>query len=251
MRTAIIKTDFWEDDRIFELNTDTRTLYLCLLTNPKRDITPAFKCSDRMLVAYTGYDSKIIDICRQQLIQKGLISYISDYYILTNQDYVQPSKGRDTKVIFDRYLSSLPKEILDFLYEKKLVESTSTSTGTTSGTSTRVIDKDKDKDIVKDKYNVKGAEVLKTMTDFIDPKNKLYYGNKTQRSACDFLIEEYGFENVIKAIKLLPEMKKQIPYFPTITTPIELRDKWKKIEDALLRVKVNTESKKTEVVFGN
>ena len=165
IKTAIVKTDFWQDDDVFNLNSDTRYIYLCLLTNPQRDITPAFKCSDRMLSAYTGYSAELINICRNQLIEAGKLSYVDGYYILNNQDYVQPSKGRDTKIIFNRYMSLLPKSVLTFI-KKQGVEctgtSTSTSTSTTSGTSTRVIDKDKDKDNNnnKDKDNNKSSELL-------------------------------------------------------------------------------------------
>jgi hypothetical protein len=91
--------------------------------------------------------------------------------------------------------------------------------------------------------------VIKAM-ESIDKKNKLYYGNKTQRKAVEFLIKEYTLETVLQYIGAIPEAKKVVPYFPSITTPCELRDKWVKIEDALQRVKTATASKKTEVSFG-
>jgi hypothetical protein len=81
MKTAIIKTGFWQDDEVFELNSDTRLLYLCLLTNPQRDLLPAFRVSDRMLSAYTGYSRDLIDICRRQLIESGRVLYQEGYYI--------------------------------------------------------------------------------------------------------------------------------------------------------------------------
>jgi len=111
MKTAIIKTDFWKDDKIPDLNSDTKLLYLCLLTNPDRNTSPAFKCSDRMLSAYTGYNKDLINICRNQLIEKKLIIYINGYYILNHQDYVEPKKGKLTKVILDKYLDELPENI--------------------------------------------------------------------------------------------------------------------------------------------
>lgn len=155
MKTAIIKTNFWLEDEIFGLNSDTRYLYLCILTNPQRDITPAFKCSDRLMSAYTGYSLSLIDICRKQLIESGFINYVDGYYILTSQNYVEPSKGRDTKIIYDRYFSELPENIKVFLSD-----STSTSTSTT--TSVIVKDKDNNKDKDKDTFgefeNVKLTE---------------------------------------------------------------------------------------------
>jgi len=69
----------------------------------------------------------------------------------------------------------------------------------------------------------------------IDPKNKNYYGVKTQRQACQFLIEEYGLETVLASIEAIPTLKKKVSYFPSITTPCELRDKWVKVNDAVER----------------
>jgi len=81
----------------------------------------------------------------------------------------------------------------------------------------------------------------------VDAKNKQYYRNTTQRDACKFLITEYGFEIVKNVIQALPTMKSKIPYFPSITTPCELRDKWVKIKDAIDREKLK--GNKTEVLF--
>lgn len=67
MKTAIIKTDFWKDDDIYELSIDERMLYLCILTNPERNTTPAFKCSDRIMSAFTGFNTQQMQVARQSL----------------------------------------------------------------------------------------------------------------------------------------------------------------------------------------
>ena len=84
-------------------------------------------------------------------------------------------------------------------------------------------------------FNPLGAEVLFELIA-IDPKNKTYYNNKTQRGACDFLIEEYGLQEVKNRI-LLISRTNGIPFFPTITTPVQLRDKWVPLEKAIERHK--------------
>ncbi len=92
------------------------------------------------------------------------------------------------------------------------------------------------------------AEIIKSFVDNIDVKNKRFYGNTTQRKAAEFLIQEYGLETVLDAIKIIPQIKPKIPYFPSITTPHELVEKWTKIKDAIDRVKQNT-SKQMEVIW--
>jgi len=91
-------------------------------------------------------------------------------------------------------------------------------------------------------YSQLGADIIKEL-ESIDPKNKKYYNNKSQREACDFLIKEYTFEKVIELILWLPKLKASVPYMPSVTTPCELRDKWQKIMDAIQRHKVNKKDK--------
>lgn len=84
-------------------------------------------------------------------------------------------------------------------------------------------------------FNPLGSEIIKSFED-VDPKNKTYYGNKTQRASCDFLLEEYGLEQVLKVIKLLPKTNRT-PYFPKINSPNDLKERWVKLSDQLIQEK--------------
>lgn len=67
----------------------------------------------------------------------------------------------------------------------------------------------------------------------INPTCKRYYGNKTQRKACDELISHYGTVRVVDVVsKALPKTNA-IAYFPTITTPLQLLEKWSILESAI------------------
>lgn len=89
-------------------------------------------------------------------------------------------------------------------------------------------------------FNPLGAEVIYELIK-IDPKNKTYYNNKTQRAACDFLIEEYGLEEIKNRVAIV-EKTNGTPYFPTITTAVQLRDKWVALEKALERYQKENKS---------
>lgn len=178
MKTAIIKTGFWMDDEVFELNSDTRLVYLCLLTNPQRDLLPAFRCSDRMLSAYTGYSRELIEVCRRQLVESGRIFFEEGYYIFTKQDFVKPSAGRDSSVIYEREYAKLPLSV------KARIESLTTgdSTGTSTGSSTGHIYINKDINITKHNKETIPEEALELSRllqtriienfDFVKPKDK-------------------------------------------------------------------------------
>lgn len=74
-------------------------------------------------------------------------------------------------------------------------------------------------------------DVIKAF-EAVDPKNKTYYGNRTQRSAVAFLLAEYGLAKVLARIAVLPRTNG-LPYFPKINSPHELKEKWVKLEDAV------------------
>lgn len=84
-------------------------------------------------------------------------------------------------------------------------------------------------------YTAMGAKVLKAFEE-VDPKNKTYYANKTQRGAADFLVSEHGLEQVLKVVAILPKTNAT-SYYPSITSPNDLKEKWVKLEAALVRKK--------------
>lgn len=96
------------------------------------------------------------------------------------------------------------------------------------------------------KFTALGADVLKAL-ESVDPKNKNYYNNTSQRAAADFLVSQYGFEEVKKRIGVLAKTNK-IPYFPSITTPVQLRDKWVQLQDAVDRKRGELSSKKVKII---
>lgn len=92
--------------------------------------------------------------------------------------------------------------------------------------------------------------IIKAM-EAIDSKNKRYYGNTTQRNACDFLLKEYGLavvlhviENVLPATNLRPRFE-----FPHVSTPQQLVDNWVKVKDGIKTKKQEVEKLQNQVVF--
>lgn len=105
------------------------------------------------------------------------------------------------------------------------------------GTQSTIQKKEKESIQKKDSNGVAISKLL-DLFSIVDPKNKTYYGNKTQRNCLDFMINEYGFENVEKVIGLLTQTN-QLDYFPKITSPYDLKEKWTKLATALQSKKRN------------
>lgn len=167
----------------------------------------------------TGLSRPKISESLQRLIEVGLLESKdkgnSKEYLLVkklNQSEVVKKLNQTGK-------ESLPKVVKKLNIQKKEKES---------------IQK---KDIFSGKPSNNVSEIIK-LFESVDAKNKTYYANKGQRMACQFMIGEYGFENVCKVIQLLPNTN-QLDYFPRITNPYELKEKWTKLATALQSKKRN------------
>ncbi len=75
--------------------------------------------------------------------------------------------------------------------------------------------------------------LLLDMFSLMNPAVKKMYGNKTQRKACRELIDTYGLERVKKIISDTLPKTNGLQFFPTITTPLQLQDKYTALESAI------------------
>ncbi len=94
--------------------------------------------------------------------------------------------------------------------------------------------KDNNKRQTKDIVASKDAPMIVALIDSfeeVNPAYKKWYARPPQREAARRLIETHGLERLQWVIKMLPN-SNQRPYFPTITTPLQLEDRWAQLEAA-------------------
>lgn len=84
----------------------------------------------------------------------------------------------------------------------------------------------------------------------VNPACNRFYGNKTQRQACQDLIDTYGFDRTIFIIEKTLPTTNGLEFFPTIITPVQLRDKWASLESAVKKKQseLKTNKNKYEVI---
>jgi hypothetical protein len=200
----------------------------------------------------------------QSLHQKGFI-FVMDNKVCIVKDWhennqlradrYQQSKYLDDKKYRELYMISMEDKIKDIPMYNKLISEWQPN-GNQRLPQDRIgkvrigkvntynkADKSADKKV---NYNPLGADIIKAFEE-VDPKNKTYYGNKTQRSACDFLLKEYGLDETLKRVSILTKTNK-LQYFPSITTPNELKERWVKLQDAVDRKRSETKTKSNYVL---
>lgn len=232
MKTALIKTDFWKDDDIFCLTPDVRMFYLCLLTNPERNTTRAFKCSDRLLSAYTGYNDDTIKLCRKSLIEAGFIQYIDGFYILREENNVEPKRGKLTQSIQEKFMDSLPENVLKVLLnETPPTPAKSSSVALEESLEYVYVNVDVDKDVDKDVNNNKDVnkELLKEFRELNEywagKSGRKLSDNKTSRDAYRKLRKEHSVDDIRLAINGASYFHG-MKYKPQVMSFAALYQKW-------------------------
>lgn len=106
------------------------------------------------------------------------------------------------------------------------------------------------KEITKENSEVPSQSISTIINSFkeVNTAYVKWFGNKTQRGACERLLEQHNFEQILKVIELLSRTNN-MPYMPKITTPLQLEDKWASLEAQLKSKKAETLSKKVNIII--
>lgn len=236
----MINTKFWDDDYTSNLDPIEKLMFLYLLTNTSTNISGIYEIPLKKIAMETGIDKEMVIKVIDRFSKDQKVFYQNGWICMKN--FVKNQNQRSPKVItgIKNELNAVPKDILDvfvgFGYGidtlSHLIQSNLTKSNLTK-VSDKVAEK-KEKDPI--------SEIIKAF-EVVDPKNKTYYGNRTQRASTDFLLSEYGMEKVLQAIKILPLINQKKLYLRQITTPYELKENWVKIRNAIKQNNLSTKSR--------
>lgn len=226
---AIIQTD-----RFMDLSMSSKALYFLLGMEADDEGFVSYK----MVMRIHGGNEDDIKV----LVAKGfLIMFDSGVVVVTDwhtNNYLNKTRIKPTRYQAEKIqLSLIPIDNTDgFTNDKKYVFNICS----TRREENRIEEKRREENIHTEK--VKKVDevplIIKAFED-IDPKNKTYYGHKGQRSACTFLIKEYGLDSTLEAVDFIKGIysKEVLPeYFPSINSPYELKEKWTKVQQFVKRL---------------
>jgi len=103
---------------------------------------------------------------------------------------------------------------------------------------------------VKSPEEIQASKDTVDIIDAFEPVNPTYrkwYGNTTQRKSIVGLLADHGKDRVLRVIALLPKTNA-IPYLPTITTPVQLEDKWAALAAGLVKEKSKLQAKMKPII---
>ena len=244
-----INTKIWEDAWFASLDQIEQLVFIYFLTNPMTNIIGAYELSKGTIGRSVGLDVLMLDEILKRFSEAKKVLYVDGWVILPNFIKHQNYKSPKIKKGIENELENVPEHIRTLILESggygidtlsHLIKSNLIKSNINTGAKNGAGKAKKPKIKKESKYSVQGADILKAFEE-IDVKNKTYYNNKTQREACDFLIREYGFDQVISLIPKLKSTNTKSVY--QITTPWEMKEKITKVFNDVKRKTSETQNK--------
>jgi hypothetical protein len=232
---------------VSDLDPIEKLLFIYFLTNEHTNISGVYEVPLKVIALETGIDRTMIEKILPRLSSK--VGYVGGMVVVKNFLKHQETKSEQTIKGILNCWKEIGLEKIQNLVDKGLYDvSESEIEGVYRGHIgvPKYLDSNLDLDSNSSEHGSQEVPVLIKSFEGINPVAKNWYGNKTQRKACQDLIDTYSFERVKNVIEnTLPKTNK-IQYFPTITTPLQLRDKWTALESAIIKLqseKINKENK--------
>lgn len=247
MKTALVKTDLWDDDTFYDLNIDTKIVYLLLLTSPERGVGRTFKMSDRIISARSGLNLNQISVCKQQLEDDNIISFYKGWVNLGfKSSFIQPVKGKLTEITLQRELKDIPDDVNK--YFNGLTDQISPVTDRSDSRESHVLVNDNDLVHVtdNDKPVVYGKPEINELFEYWEAVTGLAITSNQQknRQAANNLLKKHGIEAVKKYIDGV-NFAQQTAYAPKISSFMSLQSR---LDDLLVWGKSVNKTKQNKVV---
>lgn len=119
MKTRVISTEIWDVDEVYQLNIDTKLLYLILLTNPYIGQSRYYRISDRQLSTFSGLNVDQLGKCKRDLEESSMVLFKAGYVCITGIGYIESFyKGTKNEVARKKEISCIPKDIIGYFNEK-------------------------------------------------------------------------------------------------------------------------------------
>lgn len=235
-----INTKFWSDSWIRKINPLDRYLFLYFLTNEHTNIAGIYELSLENMAFETGIEE---DTLSKSMLKKlePKIFYIKGWVCISNFERHQQGRGSPKIITGIKHAKSeIPVDIIEE-FEKLKNKKRYTIHTVRGGTNYSDLDSDSDISIYhSDRSHGKEVnEIIGLFKDINLTAYKGWYKNKTQRQAISDLLKEIGVQKLKAAISVLPQTN-EMKYAPSITTPLQLKEKLTQLRNFIIKEKKNS-----------
>ena len=241
----MINTKFWVDGYISNLDPIEKLLYLYLLTNPSTNIAGIYEVPIKSIAVDTGIDKEMVLKIFKRFEKDQKIKYKDGWVVIKNFIKHQKDNPKVKKGI-ELIKEVSPAWAIDYLYSIHSLSHSNSNSNSNININTNV--KSEKVEQVDETSSSDISLVIKSF-ESINPASKKFYGNTTQRKSCQMLIDSYGLDRVVNVVENILPKSNTMKFFPVITTPTQLADKWATLESAIHRYQAEKKDIKNKVAF--
>lgn len=235
-KSRMVNTIFWEDNYTANLDPIEKLLFLYFLTNTSTTISGIYQITLKKVAVETGIDREMVEKLLKRFEVDNKFFYREGWLGIKNFIKHQNQESPMVKKGIERELENCPDFIKDLVLNNEKVEGIDTLSHLTKLNLTKLNSTE------RENVDENNSELINSIIEafsFINPACKKMYGNKTQRNACNELIETYSFDEVMNCVKNVIPITNTKSYFPIITTPVQLKDKWVSLKSAVSKKRNN------------
>lgn len=198
MKTRIIKTGIYSNEKMLSLTPDVRFICIYLYTNSHIGLIDIYKVPVQLIQLETGYDITTIKIVLDKLQDIGVIKHFNYLWIqLTHSDFASlVYSGEKNENAIVKYISEIPKEIKDFFKLDTSIDSTIYTSIHTSYKS----------EIINNKSEIKNNKSINTSTCF-DRFWEVYPKKEMKKKTHEIWIKNKLDKNVDEIVTFIQRAK--------------------------------------------
>ena len=120
MDTRIIKTKFWQDEKVQSLTIEAKLLFVYFITCPHIGKTGIFEIADSYILLETGLTKEQLTKAKKELENKKRAFFFGNWvYVVKALKHTRYDIGIKTSVGFKKELENLPKKVVDYYINLK------------------------------------------------------------------------------------------------------------------------------------
>ena len=231
-KNRYINTKFWSDTYISNLDPVEKLLFLYLITNEHTNISGIYELPIKYMSIETGIEKEMIQKVLSRFTKDKKVLYAEGWVCVANFPKHQDLENENIKKGIENSLKEVPGSFIAYIIQKKIPYLYPMDS---LGIEPELLEYESElesepkleyklKPILADKSAGKEINDVLGLFKILNPNYEALYKNKTQRNALEEILKKWGRGKIENAIKFAAEANGK-DYAPTITTPMQLRDK--------------------------
>lgn len=114
MKTRIIHTRFWEDEKVAGFSREAKLLFIYLFTNSRMNMIGIYELADRIISFETGLNKEELIKAKEELQEAQRMVFYKNWIYVVNAIKYCDFKGPTHQAPKAKEINNIPKEIREF-----------------------------------------------------------------------------------------------------------------------------------------